>query len=228
MKKYTPSALVVLVAILAIGGWLWYGKMKEKPTLPVSGQVNRSDVKQDTIQTESKTQNTSTLKTYRNDAAGFEFEYPKDWNLTEMSSPSDPSFAHPEWVFRYLSIEAPNFTVSLGIKDATKEENIQPRPWRTGIPSGDFEKRGVVTIGNGLAERRYLVYRDSQGSHIPFVWYCKPEANMNWCNNFSIGKGKVAFVEVLAKGDQYTGQGTASWDDIQKDVETVLGSIKIF
>jgi len=33
---------------------------------------------------------------------------------------------------------------------------------------------------------------------------------------------------VLAKGDQYTGQGTASWDDIQKDVETVLGSIKIF
>ncbi len=30
MKKYTLSALVVLVALLALSGWLWYGKHKEK------------------------------------------------------------------------------------------------------------------------------------------------------------------------------------------------------
>jgi len=41
MKKYTLSVLVVLVAILAIVGWFWYGKNKQKPaqSVPAQGTV---------------------------------------------------------------------------------------------------------------------------------------------------------------------------------------------
>jgi len=73
MKKYTLGALVVLVAILALGGWLWYGKHKEK----------QAQVKQEVPQTAI---NTSSWKTYQNTDYGFSVKYPGEWKEMPLAN----------------------------------------------------------------------------------------------------------------------------------------------
>ncbi len=46
MKKYTLSVLVVLVVILALGGWLWYGKYK----------LQQAQIKQESTSTQPQEQ----------------------------------------------------------------------------------------------------------------------------------------------------------------------------
>ena len=53
------------------------------------------------------------------------------------------------------------------------------------------------------------------------VWYCMPEQNMEWCNNFFVGRSKTAFVGIDAPEE-------APWHEIEKNVDAMLASFKFY
>jgi len=99
MKKYTLSILVVLVALLAIGGWLWYGETKQKPTqsVPVKTEVNNTDsAKTDQISDEViKTCNDQQGSWLIKEAEMFSIKFPKDWCWVELKqNPQDQALIY--------------------------------------------------------------------------------------------------------------------------------------
>jgi len=73
MKKYTLSALVVLVAILALGGWLWYGKQMKK--VPSSSQ-NGVNINSNTQDVTTNNSIDPGQKLYLNKKYNFEIKIP--------------------------------------------------------------------------------------------------------------------------------------------------------
>ena len=131
-------------------------------------------------------------------------------------------------LFRYISLQTPDFIVTFGMKDIQKETKLEPRLWRTSIPEGDFEKQGTVRIAGGTAERRYLVYQDKQGEHVQSIWYCAPASDLGWCNSFSVGNEKAVSIEISAIDDQYSGHETVDWEPIRKETESVFKLVHVF
>jgi len=99
MKKYTLSALVVLVALLALGGWLWYGKHKEnqlnqskngiigsQDSTQATTTVPQTQMPPEVTKEESMAQSldVSTWKTYQNDIIGIKFQYPGNYSVSSM------------------------------------------------------------------------------------------------------------------------------------------------
>lgn len=227
MQKKSIVITIIAIILLAIGAGVWKW---EKIKIKKQEQAKNQQIQQEEAIKEEEKKNQenaeidmSDWKTYRNKELGFEFTYPRKWTIEELSIPSDSSGVHPDWIFRYLSIKGANFTIVFGVKDAVKEKNVQSRSWRTGIPAGIFVKKGTIHIGDGLAEKRYLIYKNDTEPHIQLVWYCNLGEDVEKCNNFSIGKNKTAFVEIEA-----IDSNTASWNEIEIEVENMLKSVRVF
>jgi len=93
MKKYILSTLVVLVAILALGGWLWYGKQKEN-------QLQMEQKQQETRNTtQTAPQETSFVTNVDSDVNHwqtketefFSIKFPKEWYWLE-TPPEKPGY----------------------------------------------------------------------------------------------------------------------------------------
>lgn len=166
-------------------------------------------------------------KIYQNRQSKFLFRYPGDWTVEEVDEIAD-SEIHPDWHFRFVVLKTPDFSISIGVKNQS-ETSLQIQPGRTGIPAGDFEKGKAIAVAQGMAEKQYLVYRDSENGiekETQMLWYCKKNNSVarisGPCDNFSIGKGRVAFVGVDALGNTMSEE---AWNNIEKQVDTVLASL---
>lgn len=134
----------------------------------------------------------SDWETYRSDSDGFEVKYPAGMIIKEV----DESEVSESVINRYVvfSDQDNNVNIYFGVKKES-EGSVMPKPYRTGIPGGEFFSRGVVPIGNGIAEEKRLIncYFKENRCVTELVWFC----DIDDCDNFSVGNGRIAFVEVI-------------------------------
>ncbi len=166
----------------------------------------------------------------------YSFQYPNDWTVKEVNE----SLVSNEIVNRFVSIENPDktFRVEIGVKNPD-EKNVVPRNYRTGVPVGDFKRAEKnLSIGGGSAEKRYLVYSpwedivssdgktktsvQSKNMHVQLVWFCKPSMSLKICDNFLLGNGDEAFVEVDGDWEMETTQ----WNIAESTFDKILSSFQ--
>jgi len=93
-------ALVLFITLPIFGFWL--GMEYQKITEPVTSPI---DISSEPVSTPTPTvDETANWKTYRNEEYGFEFEYPGDWTLQEISNPDLPYIVH-KIILQGISVE---------------------------------------------------------------------------------------------------------------------------
>jgi putative hemolysin len=85
---------------------------------------------------------------YINEGYGFSFDPPSDWSVEEKHVSSD------EVTGDYLVFRRPGYQLFVGYQWATEA----PRPFRTGMPQGDFVDGGSASLLGQPVPRRILVW----------------------------------------------------------------------
>lgn len=263
-KKFIISATFafLLIALALIVGKFWGGPSQQEPFIISDGNsIHQSDGNYlNEIEEQEKTTtnvhsdlvtqitesmlDVSTWKFYKNDQLGFALKYPKEFSVQEeFQKPFGKMDAYPNRAFRYTQFSFPpsgnsaGFSFSIGVKNIHESGDIWIRPWRTGVPAGDFS-RTKISLENVVVERWDLVYKsletemledgrqqvgESESSYIQLVWFCKP-GGINWCDDFSIGNDHVAFVDVDGEWDVES----QNWDNAKKLMNSMIDSVIFF
>ncbi|MBP9697960.1 MAG: hypothetical protein KBD65_02110 [Candidatus Moranbacteria bacterium] len=216
------SLILVVAVLILVGGVVFVWQKNLQQDIRTSSVVKTVDKENEP----ANSSNTSGLKTYKNTQLGFEFNYPEEWTLREVNQSAD-SDIHPDWIFRYVVLQnsKENFKVILGVKDKD-ETSVHSRSWTTGIPAGEFQDAGKVSVDGGFAQKRRLVYSGSINNYkdeIQLVWYCEPEENVQQkdCKNFSLSKNKSAFVGISNDVE------VIDWQGAEETVDSLLQSLHI-
>ncbi|MFC1645436.1 DKNYY domain-containing protein [Patescibacteria group bacterium] len=172
-----------------------------------------------------KGSDTGKWQAYENEKYDFEFKYPSDWILTDHYSDAVEGMIKG---FRYVSLEtADGFIVGIGVKNQSEDEWFFTHSRRTGLAAGEFAQLKKINVGEGVAEEKSLVFNDPNGNFTQTVWFCAPiraGEKVSQCNDFAIGKGKVARAEI----DRNYKNGKATeeqWRNITEKVEKVWESL---
>lgn len=199
-KISVAIGIVVTLALLA-GGWVWYEKRQKAVQVPkweTRGQQKIST--EDTV-------DAGDWKVYRNERYGFEMKYPKNWIFEERE---DSGFFDQTTTFRYVTFSDPtsHVHINFGVKKET-ESSVVPREYNTGIPGGDFSNKGTVRFGDGIAEERDLIdcYTKDGKCVTELIWFCKEGGkSLSDCRDFSVGFGRVAFLEARDMSEKNAGE----------------------
>lgn len=138
-------------------------------------------------------------KTYKSDRNGFEIKYPENMVVEEKEDGFAESITN-----RYVSFRDPDtgLSIFLGVKK-NSEKSIIPRPFRTGIPGGDFMTRAEVPFGNGFAREVRLIdcyFPNENHCAVELIWFCGTNDSLSSsgsCDDISLGSEKSAFMEVV-------------------------------
>ncbi len=228
-KKMMVGIIIVIIALIA-GGWFWYASVQEKQAQIEQKQAEvKQQVEEDVQVTEPVDATTTVInmdmshwETYRNEKYGYEFKYPKNWVLKEVNELNIEG--RKPFYERYVSIQSPDETlyIGIGVKNVN-EDDVLNRAWRTGIPEGYFHRADTLTlVANDSAEKRYLIYKTGNESFIQLVWLCKPGGDVTLnCDSFSLGKGKVGFIEMDGKWMTDSDQ----WHAAEEILDMIVASI---
>lgn len=143
----------------------------------------------------------SKWKEYRNSEENFEVKYPAGVVIQEKHENFVDDITN-----RYVSFYDPetDATIYLGVKQKS-ENNIMPKPFRTGIPGGEFLSRGDVAFGDGFAREVRLVDCYFPGENrcaVELIWFCGADDvddfSQDSCSDGDIrlGTRASAFMEV--------------------------------
>lgn len=138
-------------------------------------------------------------ETYKSKRYGFEIKYPKGMVVDE----TETNFAEST-TNRYVSFRDPDtgLSIFLGVKKSS-ETSVVPRPFRTGIPGGDFMTKAEVPFGNGFAREVRLVncyFPNENHCAVELIWFCGTNdsgVQSESCDDISIDSETSAFMEVV-------------------------------
>lgn len=223
-QKALILSIPIILAVFLFGGWLLLRDQKMTEESPKPPMVRENLTQKPGNIEPSMDVDTSNWKTYRNEEYRFELKYPEEWAVKENRKEIIESVVN-----RYVSITPPegNIWVNFGIVNEY-EKGISPRDFRTGLPAGEFQRDGnPFQIGEGVAEKRYLIYDNSQ---IMLLWFCKYERFSKKeaaCEDFSVGKGKIAFVEVDVSAENWA-RTSVQWKSFEKNIDLIVQSFQFF
>ncbi len=85
-----------------------------------------------------------------------------------------------------------------------------------------------IAIGNGFAKKRYLIYENSR---IMLLWLCDSQENtkkkeMTACNDFSVGSGKMAFVEADVSAESWDAS-SPQWKNFERIFDSIIKSFRV-
>lgn len=153
---------------------------------------------------------------YRSEEHGFELKYPKNLIIEEISNSYVENLEN-----RYILFSNPEngADIFLGVKNSA-EENVSPRPFRTGIGASESLSRGVVAFGDGFANEKWLVsFGEGNTFHVEEIWFCKDGSAADLsCDN----------IKVNDEMEAYMGVDVGSKIDVTKLQEVLGGMIKTF
>lgn len=138
-------------------------------------------------------------ETYKSSRYGFEIKYPKGMLVDEIETNFAESTTN-----RYVSFQDSDtgLGIFLGVKK-NSEKSVVPRPFRTGIPGGDFMTKAEVSFGNGFAREVRLVdcyFPNENHCAVELIWFCGTNDSLSSsgsCDDISLDSEKSAFMEVV-------------------------------
>ncbi|PID51938.1 MAG: hypothetical protein CR972_04515 [Candidatus Moraniibacteriota bacterium] len=159
----------------------------------------------------------SNWNTYKSEEYGFKIKYPKNFFVEEMKENFAENIEN-----RYVSFSSHNNDVQifLGVKNIL-EENISPRPFRTGVGSTEILSRGTVAFGDGFANERWILDCAGVRCVVHEIWFCNENNNVDWkCDNIQINEQDEVYMGVIIDSE-------ARMDEIQELLGGIIRTFQI-
>jgi len=205
MKKKSIIIIISAILVLAIAGVGFYFAQKRKEAMDLikQGSITTSNEVNENNNQEN-VYNETGIKTYENKEYGYAFDYPKDWELIDHYGEKEdfPNNRTIEYKYVDLKESNKNFGVIVGVKNESDSDwNYSTRSHITGVAAGDFVIAKEIKVAQGIAIKKPLIYKYQNDGKVitQLVWFCAPlkKGEKDFpCNDFSIGRGKVAHAEV--------------------------------
>lgn len=223
-------ATILVVTIIGVGFYFIQKRREVIDSMKQNNIITDNEVGEDDNQ--KNVYNETGLKTYENKEYGYAFDYQKDWKLIDYYGEKEDFPNNRTINYKYVDLKEPNgnFGVIVGVKNESDSDwSSSTHSHITGIAAGDFVVAKEIKVAQGIAIKKPLIYKYQNDGKVitQLVWFCAPlkKGEKDFpCNDFSIGREKVAHAEI------YTDSGgdlpKEKWDYIENQTEKILESLR--
>lgn len=232
----TVISAMLLLAMAGVGFYFFQKRQEIKSsanqnTVTVDNEVNNEE-KEKQKNNELEVNNETGFKTYTNEEYGYAFDYPKDWKLIDHYGEKEDFPNNRIIEYKYVDLKEPNknFGVIVGVKNESDSNwNYSTHSHITGVAAGDFVIAKEIKVAQGIAIKKPLIYKYQEDGKVitQLVWFCAPlkKGEKDFpCNDFSIGRGRVAHAEIY--NDVGGDLSKEQWDYIENQTEKILESLR--
>lgn len=214
-KIASELAVGVIIIVALVIGVIFYCQTKSTVISSQQTEYNQAKVKKNIKPTANNAvvDETADWQTYTNTKYGFEFKYPKNWNVTEDTAGDMPKITG----FSVSSSEGILFWVVLA------ESTMDPKGWYLDGDDVEYEK---------IHMKNKINYQQLTINGYPAFYVSKevPQAYLDLEYAISNNKGMIMLVSFREKGDwtKEKNDYTYSYDNYLPDFNGLVNSIKFF